>query len=99
MNTTLTGAEQFREEPRKETRIQASVLDHLTHDIINELSVMSLCCCELRNSIVEKLESDQLKEFKRIEIAVQNTADMIQKLKAIVRSREVHSTIQDRNRS
>jgi hypothetical protein len=54
------------------------------HDIVNQLSVISLCCCELRNTVAEKLESDQLKDFKRIEIAVQNAADMIQQLKAVV---------------
>ena len=48
MNMTLTRAEQFREEPRKETKIQPSVIDHITHDIVNQLSVISLCCCELR---------------------------------------------------
>lgn len=88
MNMTLTGAEHFREETRKETRIQPSTIDRLTHDIVNQLSVITLCCCELSNSVAEKLEPDQLKEFKRIEIAVQNAADMIQQLKAIVRSRE-----------
>jgi ribulose-5-phosphate 4-epimerase/fuculose-1-phosphate aldolase len=51
---------------------------------MNQLSVISLCCCELRNSVGEKLESGQLKEFKRIENAVQNAADMIQQLKAVV---------------
>jgi hypothetical protein len=68
MNMTLTPARNSREETRKETnKIQPSVVDHITHDIVNQLSVISLCCCELRNSVAEKLESDQLKEFKRIE--------------------------------
>jgi hypothetical protein len=84
MNMTLTPAERFREETRKETKIQPSLIDHITHDIVNQLSVISLCCCELRNSVAEKLESDQLKDFTRIEIAVQNAADMIQQLKAVV---------------
>ncbi len=85
MNMTLTRARNSREETRKETnKIQPSVVDHITHDIVNQLSVISLCCCELRNSVADKLESDQLKEFKRIEIAVQNAADMIQQLKAVV---------------
>jgi ribulose-5-phosphate 4-epimerase/fuculose-1-phosphate aldolase len=84
MNVTLTPAEQFCEETRKETKSQPSVIDHITHDIINQLSVISLCCCELRNSVGENLESDRLKEFTRIENAVQNAADMIQQLKAVV---------------
>ena len=73
-----------REETRKEIKIQPSIIDRITHDIVNQLSVISLSCCELRNSAADKLESDQLKEFKRIEIAIQNAADMIQQLKAVV---------------
>jgi hypothetical protein len=84
VNMTLTPAKNCREETRKETKIQPSVIDHITHDIVNQLSVISLCCCELRHSVGEKLESDQLKEFKRIENAVQNAADMIKQLKAVV---------------
>jgi hypothetical protein len=63
---------------------QPSIIDRIAHDIVNQLSVISLCCCELRNSATDKLEADQLKEFKRIEIAVQNAVDMIQQLKAVV---------------
>lgn len=77
MNTLLPLAHERRE---------PSVVDRITHDIVNQLSIINLCCCELRNSVAEKLESDQLKEFKRIEIAVQNAANMIQQLKAIVRA-------------
>jgi hypothetical protein len=84
MNMLLPLAEEFHEETRKKTKVQPSVIDHITHDIVNQLSVISLCCCELRNSVGEKLESDQLKEFKRIEIAVQNAADMIRQLKAVL---------------
>jgi hypothetical protein len=85
MNMMLTPATNGRAETRKETnKIQPSVIDHITHDIVNQLSVISLCCCELRNSVAEKLKSDQLKQFERIEIAVQNAADMIQQLKAVV---------------
>jgi hypothetical protein len=52
------------------------------------LSIICLCCCELRNSVAEKLESDQLKEFGRIEIAVQQAAEMIQQLKASLEDHE-----------
>jgi hypothetical protein len=82
----LTRVEQFREETRKETKIQPSVIDHITHDIVNQLSIISLCCCELRNSVAEKPESDQLNEFEKIEVAVQAAAEMIQQLKAIIRA-------------
>ena len=57
-------------------------IDRITHDIVNQLSIISLCCCELRNSIAEELGSDQLTEFGRIEIAVQQAAEMIEQLKA-----------------
>lgn len=84
MNLTLTPAQNCREDTRKETKIQPSIIDRITHDIVNQLSVISLSCCELRNSAADTLESGQLSEFKRIEIAVQNAADMIQQLKAVV---------------
>jgi hypothetical protein len=57
MNMTLTPAERFREETRKETKIQPSLIDHITHDIVNQLSVISLCCCELRNSVEARIGS------------------------------------------
>ena len=84
MNLTLTPAQNCREDTRKETKIQPSIIDRITHDIVNQLSVISLSCCELRNWATGKLEPDQLKEFTRIEIAVQNAADMIQQLKTVV---------------
>ena len=75
-----------REEARTGTnKIQPSAIDRITHDIVNQLSVITLCCCELRSSFEEGLESDQLLEFKRIETAVQAAANMIQQLKAIIR--------------
>jgi hypothetical protein len=80
-------AEEFREEARKEIKkIRPSDVDHMTHDIVNQLTVISLCCCELRNSLGAKLEADQVNEFKRIEIAVQDAAEQIRQLKAIVQA-------------
>jgi hypothetical protein len=84
MNMTLPPAQHFRDDARKEIKVQPSIIDRIAHDIVNQLSVIGLCCCELRNSATDKLEADQLKEFKRIEIAVQNAVDMIQQLKAVV---------------
>ena len=71
--------------PLANTRREPSVIDRITHDIVNQLSVISLCCCQLRGSFAEELESDQLLEFERIETAVQAAANMIQQLKAIIR--------------
>ena len=71
--------------PLANTRREPSVIDRVTHDIVNQLSVISLCICELRSSFAEELESDQLLEFNRIETAVQAAAEMIQQLKAIIR--------------
>ena len=98
MNMILTPAKNCHEETRKEPKIQPSVIDHITHDIVNQLSVISLCCCELRNSAGEKLESNQLKEFKQIENAVQNAADMIQQLKALAQDTGVRATLEDWHR-
>ena len=71
--------------PLANTRREPSVIDRMTHDIVNQLSVISLCCCELRSSFSEDLESDQLLEFERIETAIRAVANMIQQLKAIIR--------------
>jgi len=71
--------------PLANTRREPSIIDRMTHDIVNQLSVISLCCCELRSSFAEELESDQLLELERIETAVQVAANMIQQLKAITR--------------
>ena len=71
--------------PLASTRREPSAIDRMTHDIVNQLSVISLCCCELRSSFSEDLESDQLLEFERIETAIQAAANMIQQLKAIIR--------------
>ena len=84
MNMTLPPAQHFRDDARKEIKVQPSIIDRIAHDIVNQLSVINLSCCELRNSAADKLEADQLKEFKRIEIAVENAADMVQQLRAVV---------------
>lgn len=90
MNTALTPSNTYPEQTREETKKpQPSTLDHITHDIVNHLSIICLCCCELRNSIVEKLEPDQLKDFARIEGAVQDAAEKIQQLRAILRDYEI----------
>lgn len=86
MNMLLPLASNRLEETRKGTKkIPASPIDSTIHDIINQLSVISLCCCELHNSVAEKFEADQLIEFKKIEVSVQQTAAMIQRLKAILK--------------
>ena len=87
MDITATLAEKFSGETQKEnTKIQPSAIDSITHDTVNHLSIICLCCCELRNSVGEKLESDQLNEFRRIEVAVQNAAEKIQQLKRILQA-------------
>ena len=85
MDISQTVAEGLSGETRKENgKIQSSVIDHITHDIVNQLCVICLGCCELRNSLDAKLDSDQLNEFKRIEGAVQDAATRIQELKAML---------------
>ena len=62
-----------------------SPIDSTIHNLINQLSVISLFCCELRNSLAEKLEADQLEEFNRIDITIQAAAETIKKLRLFVR--------------
>jgi hypothetical protein len=77
------------EETQKSIRkISPSPVESAIHDIINQLSVISLCCCELHNSVADKFEADQLAEFRKIEVSVQQTAAMIQRLKAILKDRD-----------
>jgi hypothetical protein len=63
-----------------------STLDCLTHDIVNRLTVINLCSSELRHSIAEKLEPDQLIEFKRLEDAVSDAASIIRQLRATLQN-------------
>jgi hypothetical protein len=88
MDIASTLGEFSRESWKKDSKIQPSVVDSITHDIVNHLSIICLCSCELRNSLGEKLESDQLKEFNRIEVAVQDAAEKIQKLKRILQAHQ-----------
>ena len=86
MNLPLLLASNCRKETPKATKnTEPSAIDNTAHDVLNQLSVISLCCCELRNSMAEKLEADQLKELKRIEIAIQSAAGKIRQLKSLVR--------------
>src|SRR5215475_7432218 len=81
--------EKFSEKtPKKKSNIQSSVIDRITHDIVNQLCVICLGCCELRNSLGAKLDSDQLNEFKRIEAAVRDAATKIQELKAMLHAHQ-----------
>jgi hypothetical protein len=69
------------ENEKKTNQISVSALDRTTHDIVNQLSVICLCCCELRQSLAENLLADQLNTLVRIETAVQESARLIEKLK------------------
>jgi hypothetical protein len=59
-----------------------SAIDRATHDIANQLSIIYLCCCELRHSLAEKLLAHQLNELGMIELAAQEVAGMIERLKS-----------------
>ena len=82
----------------KTNQIQPSAIDHITHEIVNQLSIICLCCCELRTSVGEKLEPDQLKDFQRIEGAVQDAAKKIQQLKALAQDTALRVTLEDWHR-
>src|SRR5215510_8493496 len=82
---TASTVEKFSEKTLNEnSKIQPSVIDRITHDIVNQLCIICLGCCELRYSLDAKLDSDQLNEFKRIEGAVQDAATKLQELKAML---------------
>ncbi len=86
MNIPLLLASNRHEEIQKgANNLEPSAIDSTTHDVLNQLSVICLCCCELRSSLAEKLEANQLKEFASIEVAIQSAAETIRKLQAIVR--------------
>jgi hypothetical protein len=61
----------------------------VSHDILNQLSIICLCCCELRHSLAEKLLATQLDELGRIETAVQESARLIEKLKTSLQDHEL----------
>ena len=65
-----------------------SAIDRATHDIANQLSNIYLCCCELRHSLAEKLLAHQLNELGMIEVAAQEVAGMIERLKSSLQGDE-----------
>jgi hypothetical protein len=69
------------ENKKRPNQISFSTLDRTTHDILDQLTIVYLCCCELRHSLGEKLLPDHLNELGRIETAVQESARLIEKLK------------------
>lgn len=76
------------EKEEKTNQISVSALDQATHDIVNQLTIIFLCCCELRYSLAEKLLANQLDELGRIEVAVQAATKMIEKLKTSLQDYE-----------
>ena len=89
MNSMFTPENRRGEENEKKTnQTSPSAIDHVTHDIVNQLSIIFLCCCELRHSLGEKLLANQLDEFERIEGAVQEAAKMIQTLQTSLQGHE-----------
>jgi hypothetical protein len=41
------------ENEEKTNQTSPSPIDRVTHDILNQLSIICLCCCELRHSVAE----------------------------------------------
>jgi hypothetical protein len=76
------------ENKKRPNQISVSTLDRTTHDIVNQLSIICLCCCELRQSLAERLLPDHLNELGRIETAVQESARLIEKLKTSLQDHE-----------
>jgi hypothetical protein len=77
-----------QENEKKTNEISVAALDRATHDIANQLSIIYLCCCELRYSLAEKLLAHQLNELGRIETAAQESARLVEKLKTSLRDHD-----------
>jgi hypothetical protein len=89
MNPMFPPANGRNEENTKRTnQISVSTLDRTTHDIVNQLSIICLCCCELRHSLAEKLLPHQLDELGKIETAAQESARLIEQLKTTLHDQE-----------
>jgi hypothetical protein len=81
--------ENRRGEENEEINLSShSAIDRATHDIANQLSIIYLCCCELRHSLAEKLLAHQLNELGMIEVAAQEVAGMIERLKSSLQGYE-----------
>ena len=55
-------------------------LNSQAHEIANQLSVINLCCFELRDSLAGELNGDQLRRLDTIAIAVAEAADLLDKV-------------------
>ena len=55
------------------------------HDVVNQLTIMNLACFELRASECELGSESQSKAIGAIENAVQNAAELIEKLSGVVK--------------
>lgn len=68
-------------------RRRTTDLNSQAHEIANQLSVINLCCFELRDSLAGELNGDQLRRLDTIAIAVAEAADVLDRfsesLKAI----------------
>ncbi|HEY6366114.1 MAG TPA: hypothetical protein VI585_15135 [Candidatus Binatia bacterium] len=79
MNPLFPSENRRGKENEKINQSSHSAIDGATHDIANQLSIIYLCCCELRCSLAEKLLPNQLDELGRIETATQESARLIEK--------------------
>src|SRR5919109_2209826 len=50
------------------------------HEIVNQLSIINLCCFKLRGQLIGKIDSNDLKEFDTIEMAVAAVDEMLEQL-------------------
>jgi hypothetical protein len=82
MNSMFPPENRRGEENEEINQSSHSAIDRATHDIANQLSIIYLCCCELRHSLAEKLLAHQLNELGMIEVAAQEVAGMIERLKS-----------------
>lgn len=88
MNPFFPSENRCGEETEEMNQSSHCAIDRTSHDIANQLSIIYLCCCELRCSLAEKLLPNQLDELGRIETATQESARLIEKLKTTLHDQE-----------
>ena len=88
MNPLFPPENRRGEENEEINQSSHSAIDRATHDIANQLSIIYLCCCELRHSLAEKLLAHQFNELGMIEVAAQEVAGMIERLKSSLQGHE-----------
>jgi light-regulated signal transduction histidine kinase (bacteriophytochrome) len=76
----IAPAKQLSQSSKYSRRRTSAFVRHLAHDLINHLSVISLCCSKLGDTLEETHGSPRNKEFEIIERAVTEAAALVAKI-------------------